>query len=137
MNALANALSALGVSKGDRVATLDWNTHWHFEAYYAVPMMGAIIHTLNVRLAPLEIEYIMNHAEDKIAIVHRDFMGLMEILAPKIKSLQAIVVVDAESVPEKIGGAKAYNYEDLIKMYKGKFEWPELSENEVAGLLQV
>jgi fatty-acyl-CoA synthase len=134
MNALANALSALGVSKGDRVATLDWNTHWHFEAYYAVPMMGAIIHTLNVRLAPLEIEYIMNHAEDKIAIVHRDFMGLMEILAPKIKSLQAIVVVDAESVPEKIGGVKAYNYEDLIKMYKGKFEWPELSENEVAGL---
>ncbi len=134
INALANALSAIGVKMGDRVATLDWNTHWHYEAYFAVPMMGAVLHTLNVRLAPYEIEYIMNHAEDKVAIVHSDFVKLMETVAPKVKSLEAIVVVDSESVPERIGGVRAYHYEDLVKSYKGRFEWPELDENEVAAM---
>lgn len=134
MNALANALSALGVKRGDRVATLDWNTHWHYESYFTIPMMGAVLHTVNVRLAPFEIEYIMNHAEDKVAIVHSDFLKLMEIIAPRVKSLEAIVVVDAESVPEKVGGVKVYHYEDLVKSYKGKFDWPELSENEIAGM---
>ncbi|MFZ8794128.1 MAG: long-chain-fatty-acid--CoA ligase [Acidilobaceae archaeon] len=134
VNALANALSALGVRRGDRIATLDWNTHWHYEAYFAVPMMGAVLHTVNVRLAPFEIEYIMNHAEDKVAIVHSDFTKLVELVAPRVKSLEAVVVVDSESVPERIGGVKAYHYEDLVKSYKGKFEWPELDENEVAGM---
>ncbi len=134
MNALANALSSLGVRRGDRVATLDWNTHWHYEAYFAIPMMGAVLHIVNVRLAPYEIEYVMNHAEDKVAIVHSDFIKLMEMIAPKVKSLEAIIVVDAETVPERIGGVRAYHYEDLVKSYKGRFDWPEISENEVAGM---
>jgi len=134
MNALANALSALGVKRGDRVATLDWNTHWHYEVYFTVPMMGSVLHTVNVRLAPFEIEYIMSHAEDRVAIVHSDFVKLMELVAPRVKSLEAVVVVDSDSVPERIGGVKAYHYEDLVKSYKGKFEWPELDENEVAAM---
>jgi len=85
-------------------------------------------------LAPFEIEYIMNHAEDKVAIVHSDFTKLVELVAPRVKSLEAVVVVDSESVPERIGGVKAYHYEDLVKSYKGRFEWPELDENEVAGM---
>jgi fatty-acyl-CoA synthase len=134
MNALANALAALGVERGDRVATLDWNTHWHYESYFAIPMMGAVLHTVNVRLSPSEVEYIMNHAGDKVAIVHSEFVKLMEVVAPKVKSLEAIIVVDAETAPEKIGGIKAYHYEDLVRSYKGRFEWPEIDENEVAAM---
>ncbi|MEM2223989.1 MAG: long-chain fatty acid--CoA ligase [Acidilobaceae archaeon] len=134
MNSLAAALSSLGVRRGDRVATLDWNTHWHYEAYFAVPMMGAILHTVNVRLAPYEIEYIMNHAEDKVVIVHSDFLKLVESIAPRVKSLEHVIVVDADSAPERVGDAKVYLYEDLVKSHRESFEWPELSENEVAGM---
>ncbi|MDM7274856.1 MAG: long-chain-fatty-acid--CoA ligase [Thermoprotei archaeon] len=134
MNSLAAALSSLGVREGDRVATLDWNTHWHYETYFAVPMMGAVLHTVNVRLAPYEVEYIMNHAEDKVAIVHADFLKLVEYAAPRVKSLEHVIVVDADSAPEKLGNAKVHLYEDLIKSYRESYEWPELSENTVAAM---
>ena len=133
MNALANALTALGVKRGDKVATFDWNTYWHYESYFAIPMMGAVLHTVNVRLSPFEVEYIMNHAEDKVVIVHSEFVKLMETVAPKVKSLEAIIVTDAETVPERIGGVRAYHYDDLVKSHEGKFEWPELDENEIAA----
>jgi len=134
INALARALEALDVKPGDRVATLDWNTHWHYEAYFTIPMMGAVLHTINVRLSSYEIEYIMNHAEDKVVIVHRDFMKLIETAASEVKSLKAIIVVDSDYVPEKIGGIPTYHYEDLIRSYKGNYEWPRLNENDVAAM---
>ncbi len=134
VNALARALEALGVKPGDKVAALDWNTRWHYEAYFAIPMMGAVLHTINVRLSPYEIGYIMNHAEDRVAIVHRDFVKLMEVVAPEVKSLKAIIVVDSDHVPEKIGGVPAYHYEDLIKSHRGAYEWPKVSENDVAAM---
>ena len=134
MQALARALSSLGVSGLDRVATLDWNTHWHYEAYFAVPMMGAVLHPVNVRLAPSEIAYIMNHAGDKVVIVHNDFMKLAEAIIPKIKSVEHVIVVDAESVPEKIGEARVHHYEDLIEENMGGFEWPELDEDRPAAM---
>jgi fatty-acyl-CoA synthase len=72
----------MGVGPGDRVATLDWNTIWHFDMYWAVPGMGAVLHPLNVRLAPEDIAYIINHAGDKALIYHRDFAPLVEKLKP-------------------------------------------------------
>ncbi len=134
MNSLAAALSSMGVKRGDRIATLDWNTHWHYEAYFAIPMMGAVLHPVNVRLAPSEIEYVMNHAEDRVAIVHSDFLKLLEIVAPRVKSLEHVIVVDADSAPERLGNARVYLYEDLVRSHRESYEWPEISENEVAGI---
>jgi len=136
MAMLASALEKeAGVGKLDRVATLDWNTHWHYETYFAVPMMGAVLHPINIRLAPAEIVYIMTQAEDKVAIVHKDFIPLLEAVAPKVKSLEKVIVVDTDEVPGKIGGVPAYHYEDFIREHGDpKYEWPEVSEDQPAGM---
>ena len=131
---LASALSSLGVKALDRVATLDWNTHWHYEAYFAVPMMGAVLHPVNIRLAPSEIAYVMRQAGDKVLIANSDFLPLVEKLAPSIPSLQAVVLVDAaDGHPDRVGGVPLYNYEDLVKS-GGSYEWPVLDENQPAAM---
>ncbi len=133
MQALASALEAEGVKKLDRVATLDWNTHWHYEAYFAVPMMGAVLHPVNIRLAPAEIAYVMEHAGDRIVIAHRDFLPLVEAVAPKLKSLELVIVVDSDSVPDRVGGVRAVAYEDFIRGH-GSYEWPEVDEDQPAAM---
>ncbi|MCE4604124.1 MAG: long-chain fatty acid--CoA ligase [Aeropyrum sp.] len=134
VESLANALASLGVGGLDRVATLDWNTHWHYETYFAVPMMGAVLHPVNIRLAPNEIAYIMNNAEDKVVIVHSDFIKLAEAVLPHVKSVESVIIVDADSVPDKVGGKKAYHYEDLIKEHSGRYDWPEVDEDRPAAM---
>ncbi|MEB3845247.1 MAG: long-chain-fatty-acid--CoA ligase [Desulfurococcales archaeon] len=134
MQALANALEALGVGKLDRVATLDWNTHWHYEAYYAVPMMGAVLHPVNIRLAPAEIVYVMSQAEDKVVITNSDFLPLVQAVAPKVKTLEHIIVVDTDSVPDKVAGIPVHHYEDLLKQYWGKYDWPLVDEDQPAAM---
>ena len=129
---LASALSHLGVKGLDRVATMDWNTHWHLEEYYAVPMMGSVLHPINVRLSPQEIIYTMNQAEDKVLIVNSDFLQLAEAVLPHVKSVSSVVVVDSDSTPSKVGGVPAINYEDLLKEHGGSFEWPSISERRPA-----
>ncbi|MGC9112142.1 long-chain fatty acid--CoA ligase [Acidilobus sp.] len=129
---LASALSSLGVKGLDRVATMDWNTHWHLEEYYAVPMMGAVLHPVNVRLAPQEIVYTMNQAGDTVLIVNADFLQLAEAVVPNVKSIRHVIVVDADSVPSKVGGAQAYHYEDLLKERGGRFEFQALNERRPA-----
>ena len=131
---LAAALDALGVKKLDRVATLDWNTHWHYELYMAVPMMGSVIHPVNIRLAPKEIAYVMNHAEDKVVVVHTDFTKLVQLLGDELKTVQQYIFVGEDGHPDSIAGKPALNYEDMLKMYGGKYEWPEIDENQVAGM---
>ena len=136
MKMLASALEGIGVKRLDRVATLDWNTHWHYEAYFAVPMMGAVLHTVNIRLAPEEIVYIMNHAEDKVAIVHKDFLPLLEAVGGKVKSLEAVIVVDSDEVPAKVAGRPAYHYEDFIREHgSSSYEWPDdVDEDQPAAM---
>ncbi|MGC9134843.1 long-chain-fatty-acid--CoA ligase [Caldisphaera sp.] len=129
---LANALSSLDIKQLDKVATLDWNTHWHFELYFGVPLMGSILHPVNIRLSPNELLYVFNTAEDKLLITHADFLQLAEAIASKIKSIKSVIVVDTDSVPQKIGGVPAYHYEDLIKEHKGRYEFPLLSEDRPA-----
>ncbi|MGC9210515.1 MAG: long-chain-fatty-acid--CoA ligase [Acidilobus sp.] len=128
----AAAFSSLGVSGLDRVAVMDWNTHWHLELYYAIPMMGAVLHPLNVRLSPQELVYIMNQAQDKILVTNSDFLPLAEALVPKAPSIKQVVVVDTDSVPQKVGGVPAVHYEDLLKEKGGRFEWPQISERRPA-----
>jgi fatty-acyl-CoA synthase len=131
---LANALTALGVQLGDRIATLAWNTYRHFEIYYAVSGIGAITHTLNPRLAPAQFTYIVNHAEDSYIFVDLNLVPLIEAVAADLSSVKGIVVMtDAAHMPEsKIDNLLCY--EDLIDGQSDQFDWPEFDENTASSL---
>src|SRR2546428_4838147 len=100
VNRLAGALKRLGVKPGDRVATLAWNNYRHLELYYAVPCMGAVLHTLNLRLFPQHLEFIINDAEDKVLFVDQTLVPLLKPLAGKIPSVKTIVLMtDGAAAP--------------------------------------
>ncbi|WP_277025980.1 AMP-binding protein, partial [Pyrobaculum aerophilum] len=90
---IANALKSLGLGRGDRVATLDWNTIWHFRLYWAVPLMGAVLHQVNVRLSIEDIIYIINKAEDKVIIYHRDFSDIIEKIKNKLHNVRYYIQI--------------------------------------------
>lgn len=132
---LMSALDKLGVKKGERVGTLAWNTHRHLEIYFAAPGMGAVLHTINIRLSPEHIIYIINHAEDKIIFVDEDILPLVDKLQDHLKTVKAYVVLtDKEELPPT-SLPNVYSYEDLIK--NGDENYPfikEIDENEPAGM---
>ena len=132
---LAHALNDAGVKIGDRVATFMWNGARHLEAYHAVACMGAVVHTLNIRLAPVDLEYIINHAEDKIIIVDADILPLLEKLDGKMPTVEKIVVA-AEPGFENWSTSlpNAVNYEEFIQGKPKKYNWPEIDENSAMGL---
>jgi fatty-acyl-CoA synthase len=128
---LAAALAGLGVGPGDRVATFMWNTREHFEVYLAVPCMGAVLHTLNVRLFAEQLTYIVNHAEDRVIVVDDTLVPVLEQLAPTFESVRHYVVVggaDTGSLPD------ALLYEDLVADQRAGFDYPQLDERQAAGL---
>ncbi len=131
---LANALRHLGVKVGDRIGTLAWNGYRHFEIYYGVSGMGAITHTINPRLFPEQIAYIVNHAEDGYLFFDMTFLPLVEALAPKLPTIKAfIAMTDRAHMPD----AKIANllcYEDLLAAEAADFEWPQFDENTPSGL---
>ncbi len=134
---LANGLKRLGVTKQDRVATLAWNTHRHYELYYAVSGSGAILHTINPRLFPDQLAYILNHAEDEVLFIDLTFIPLLEQVAPQLKSLKKIVVLtDREHMPESpLPEAIPFLcYEALVEAESDVFEWPEIDETSAASL---
>jgi acyl-CoA synthetase (AMP-forming)/AMP-acid ligase II len=132
---LAHALNDAGIKVGDRVASFMWNGARHLEAYHAVACMGAVIHTLNIRLSPSDLEYIINHAEDRIIIVDADVLPLLEKLAGKIPTVEKIVVA-AEPGFENWSTTlpNAIDYEAFIKDKPTKYNWPEIDENSAMGL---
>ena len=93
---LSNALRGLGVKEGDRVATFAWNTYRHLEAYFAAPVMGAVVHTVNIRLATEDIVYIINHAADKVILVDPDLVPILEALAPRLESVEHYIVMTGD-----------------------------------------
>ncbi len=116
---LASALARLGVRPGDRVATLCWNHQQHLELYYAVPAMGAVCHTLNLRLHPSELAYIARHAEDKVVFVDRSLLPLYRKFAPDVRSIERTIVVDDD-------------YEALLAAEPAEHVWPRLDERSAA-----
>ncbi len=131
---LANALRSLDVKLGDRIATLAWNTHRHFEIYYAVSGIGAITHTLNPRLHPSQLTYIVNHAEDAYVFVDRDLVGLIEAVAGELRKLRGVVVMtDKANMPET-SLANVFCYEELVNSHSDELEWPEFDENTASSL---
>jgi fatty-acyl-CoA synthase len=128
---LAGGLRSLGVGAGDRVGTFCWNTQEHLEAYYAAPCMGAVLHTLNLRLHPDQLVYIINHARDRVILVDDSLVALLAPLVPRLRTVQHFVVVG----PGEIDGLPgAVRYEDLLARQSDKFAWPVLDERSASSL---
>ena len=131
---LANALTALDVQRGDRVATLAWNGYRHMELYFGVSGMGAVLHTINPRLFPEQLEYIINHAEDTVLFFDASFVPLVEKLLPKLASVRAFVLMtDRAHMPES-AIPNLLCYEDLLAAQSADYAWPELDEGSAASL---
>jgi fatty-acyl-CoA synthase len=137
INQLAGALKRLGVKPGDRVATLAWNTNRHLELYYAVPCMGAVLHTLNLRLFPQHLEFIINDAEDKVLFVDQSLLPLLKPIVGKMPSIRQIVLM-AEGAPTTFardnGLAEMLDYETLLGTESTSYPWPKLSERMAAAM---
>ncbi len=132
---LANALTRLGVSQGDRIGTLAWNTYRHMELYYGVSGMGAVLHTLNPRLFPEQIEYIANHAGDRFLFVDLTFLPLLEGLADKLTGVKGYVVMtDRAHMPADCKLPNLLCYEDLLAAESEDYDWPEFDENTASSL---
>ncbi len=129
----ANALRALGVGAGDRVATLAWNTHRHFELFYAVPGLGAILHTVNPRLFDEQIKFIINHGGATVLLADGDLASIVVRLAPGLPNLRHCILLSetADAPPETIDWPR---YETLIAAEPAKIDWPTISENAGANL---
>jgi fatty-acyl-CoA synthase len=131
---LVGALSRLGVRSGDRVGTLAWNGHRHFELYYAVSGMGAIVHTINPRLFLDQLAYIVNHADDGVVFFDTTFAPLVAKLAPACGGVRAwVAMADREHMPE-LAMPPLLCYEELLSAEDDDYEWPEFDENTASGL---
>jgi acyl-CoA synthetase (AMP-forming)/AMP-acid ligase II len=132
---LAQALQSLGAGMHDRVATLAWNGYRHFETYYAVAGMGAVIHTINPRLFHDQIAYIANHAEDKYVFFDVSFAPLIERLAPQLKTVRGFVAMTERKFMPKVGAvANLHCYEELLEGKSGALDWPSFDERTAACL---
>ncbi|HVE76817.1 MAG TPA: long-chain fatty acid--CoA ligase [Actinomycetota bacterium] len=126
---LAGALRASGIKPGDRVGTFCWNTYQHHELYYAVPCIGAVLHTVNVRLFSEQIAYIVNHAEDRILFFDASLEEVLGPLVPELKTVEKFVRIGSAS-----GSIEAENYEEFLLQAEPVQEWPQLDENDAAGM---
>jgi len=131
---LAHALRKLGLKDGDVVGTLAWNDYRHMETYYGVACSGAVCHTINPRLFPEQLVYIINHAEDQFLMVDPMFMPLVEAIADQLSSLKGVIVLaSSESMPQsKL--SNVYCYEDLLAGESADYPWPDLDENAACSL---
>lgn len=130
---LAGALAALGVTPGDRVGTIGWNSHRHLEAYYAIPCMGAVLHTINLRLHPEQLAYVINHAQDRVLLVDASLLPLLEKVRAQLTSVEAIIVMS--DAPGGQGTpAGMHDYEAVLAAVPPGFAWPALGEQAAAAL---
>lgn len=139
INRLAHALTSIGIGSGDTVAVLDWDTHRYLECFFAVPMLGAILHTVNIRLSPAQILYTINHAKDDVIIVHADFWDLLVGIAPQIeRDVRFILVQDGASAasletgPDVDGQNIVGVYEQMLAAAAPHFDFATFSEQTVA-----
>ena len=131
---LANALKKLGVQSGDRIGTLAWNTYRHFEVYYAVSGSGAVTHTINPRLFPEQITYIVNHAKDRFIFVDLTFLPIIEALHEKFECLEGVIVLTDQANMPETSLPNVLCYESLLESESSSFEWPALKDEQGATL---
>ncbi len=123
---LASVLQSLGVAHGDTVAVMDWDSHRYLEAYFAIPMMGAVLMTANVRLAPEQVAYTLNHSGASVLLVNREFLPLLDAIRDHVPGLRALVLIDDEpgDVPQGFAG----EYEALLASASSDFDFPDFDE---------
>ena len=131
---LANSLQRLGAKPGDRIATLAWNDYRHFELYYAVSCSGMVCHTINPRLFPEQVEYIVNHADDTFIYTDVLFLPLLEQLQALMPNVKGIIVLTSEDCMPETSMNNVYCYETLLASENDSFEWPEIDELEASSL---
>ncbi len=133
---LANALRTLGVTGDERVASFQWNNQQHLEAYLAIPSMGAVLHTLNLRLGPDQVAWIANHAEDYAVIVDASLVPLLTRALPEMKTVQHVIVAgDADTASLSDSSIQLHSYEELLAAESDQFDWPEnIDERSAAAM---
>src|ERR1700682_2314999 len=132
---LAHGLRELDVSDGDRVATFMWNNQEHLEAYFAAPCMGAVLHTLNIRLAREQIAFIANQAEDRVVLMDMTVAPLLAAVLPEMTSVHTVVAVgDGDLAPLTASGKIVIRYDDLLDGQPVEFSWPDLDERSAAAM---
>ena len=131
---LANALMAEGIQLGDRVATMAWNSDRHMEAWYGIMGIGAICHTINPRLFADQLIYIFNHAEDRFLFVDATFVPVVEAIAPRLETLEKVIVLTDEAHMPDTSLPNAVAYETWLAQADAGFEWHVFDENTAAGL---
>jgi fatty-acyl-CoA synthase len=136
---LAHALRGLGIDGDQRVATFMWNNAEHLEAYLAVPSMGAVLHTLNIRLFPEQLTYIANHAEDRVVIVDASLLAPFVALLPTFETVQHVLVAgpeaaDADLSAVEAAGVGVSRYEDVLAAADADVEWPDIDERDAAAM---
>ena len=130
---LAHALAAHGIKPGDRVASFMWNNYRHLELYQALPSMGAVLHTLNIRLSPHDLEYIINHAGDRVIFVDEDLLPLLEPVLDKVPCVE-LLVISRFGEGGDTSFANQMDYEAFIAGHESSYAWPEIDENSPMGL---
>jgi fatty-acyl-CoA synthase len=132
---LAGALRELGVTGDQRVATFQWNNQEHLEAYLAIPAMGAVVHTLNIRLAPDQVAWIANHAEDDVVIVDGSLVPVLARALPQMKTVRHVVIVGrADTSPLAEGSAQLHSYHEVLAAQPEEFAWPSIDERCAAAM---
>jgi fatty-acyl-CoA synthase len=132
---LANALADLGVQQSDRVGTFCWNNQAHMEAYMAVPCMGAVLHTLNIRLFPEQLVFVVNDAQDKVVIVDDSILPLLARVAAQLKTVETYIVVGSGDASGLEGhGARVLRYEDVLAAAGSDYDWPDVDERSAAAM---
>jgi fatty-acyl-CoA synthase len=129
---LANVLTEAGVKPGDTVAVMDWDSHRYLECMFAIPMIGAVIHTVNVRLSPEQILYTMNHADDKVVLVNSEFLPLYKAIEPHLTTVEKTLLLT--DTPEKTGDLPNLvgEYETLLAAASAQYTFEDFDENSVA-----
>ena len=126
---LASALHALGVRTGSTVATMDWDSHRYLESFFAVPMMGAVLHTVNVRISPEQVLYTINHARDDVILVNAEFLPLLEAIHAKIRPGVKLVLIDDGAAAPSTSLSFAAEYESMLEQAASSYPFPDLDEN--------
>jgi len=126
---LASGLSSLGVKPGDTVAVMDWDTHRYLECFYGIPMMGAVLHMVNVRLSPEQVLYTINHAQDDVILCNVEFLPLLEAIQDRIETVKKIVVLSDDGTTPETKVQIDAEYEALLAKSDPGFEFPELDED--------
>ncbi|CAN1513322.1 CaiC Acyl-CoA synthetases (AMP-forming)/AMP-acid ligases II [Mycobacteriaceae bacterium] len=132
---LANALRRLGVDSDQRVATFMWNNQEHLVAYVAIPSMGAVLHTLNIRLFPEQIEFVAREAEDQVVIADISLAAILAPVLPTMETVHTVIVVGSGDLgPFTASGKRVLRYDEVIAAESDEFDWPDVDENSAAAM---